>query len=1090
MNELDTYQSTVNSFYLAFYGRPADPAGLKFWTEQLANNDGDHRAIIDAFATSREAQVRFGDDTPAERIAEIYQQLFNRAPEQSGVDYWADVVAQGKASLADVAIEILSGAQGTDKGLLDLRQQAVDAFTVQVEESGSDYAGYSSIEAARVLVRAVTPGASQEDIAQLVKATVAFADIAANNPAVIDAIATGSSLLALFDTARGTADPVVLAQALADVAKAAAGSPATLESLLRGGGMAQVLKVMPADATLQDVVVALAQGGLPAAIEVVYPSAPSTPAPSGVTLKFLSVDQGPDDSVNDAVTNQQVVDVKFGYTGELRPGQGFQYSTDGQNWTDIAAVDRVITIKHLDLLDLGKEEGGLEYRMGIMEVIGDLVTTVQVRVIDANKNPVKTLAQKITYDTTGPSGDLSFVRIEGKADGALVTDQDSASVTFTIDERDGGIVQWRLKGDDGWTNVDKIGGNGHFTLEGIDLREADPTVEVRVIDAAGNVGDTISRTIDGPFAANLTATPTVNGLTITSPIAGSLALGPSPLFSTDKDGGAIKGTVTVGQQQFESAGTLSVMPIGGGTPLADPSGRVYHFGTAKGELLSGITHQWGFGGNDTLRGTKGDDFLSGGDGDDEILSYGGSDVISGGAGGDTITLVKDGVSSTLLYEAGDTLTGEFLNGGSIAGMDQISGAEAGDVLSILGFDGSAVQSVGKGYLTTTADGQAAVVRGSVTSSGGFETDLKGTAYLLQWTQDATINSLLFTDYASNGGPSLTFKGSAITLAKMPVASNVYNVQFGFEAGVDTTFTLVSMPDQAKPVATTVNGLLADGEFILTDVRSGQQATEYTDGPGFGVKDGGVVQLDGTLAAGIYRMAWDGETFATAGGTLAANQVTFAGGVSGKVVVPGFTIFSELKLKDGISGNDNSPFNFLYRSTAGTSAELVTGYNADVVIADEGAVNVVYNDVNISAQDLILGFGVDDRITLGGDAQLGLEKHANGKLEWAAEGDVVEILEMTEAASIALDATFVVDHLAQEGSLTLEALNGRLNLETMKAGDSLLILAKDASSDAAILLYYTEQDGNGEINADEATLLAAFVDGVPTMEQITLVGLPD
>lgn len=134
------------------------------------------------------------------------------------MDYWAEVVAQGHASLAGVAIEILRGAQGTDKGLLDLRQQAVDAFTTLVETSGSDYAGYSSIEAARVLVRAVTPDASQADIAQLVKATVAFADIATNNPAEIDAIATG--LLALFDTARGKADPVILAQALASVAAA------------------------------------------------------------------------------------------------------------------------------------------------------------------------------------------------------------------------------------------------------------------------------------------------------------------------------------------------------------------------------------------------------------------------------------------------------------------------------------------------------------------------------------------------------------------------------------------------------------------------------------------------------------------------------------------------------------------------------------------------------------------------------------------------------------------------------------------------------------------------------------------------------
>jgi len=30
------YNSTVQGFYLSYYGRPADPAGLTFWTGQLA----------------------------------------------------------------------------------------------------------------------------------------------------------------------------------------------------------------------------------------------------------------------------------------------------------------------------------------------------------------------------------------------------------------------------------------------------------------------------------------------------------------------------------------------------------------------------------------------------------------------------------------------------------------------------------------------------------------------------------------------------------------------------------------------------------------------------------------------------------------------------------------------------------------------------------------------------------------------------------------------------------------------------------------------------------------------------------------------
>lgn len=280
MSTLSTYDSTVNSFYLAFYGRPADPAGLKYWSQQLANNNGDFSSIVDAFANSEEALTRFGSASTADRITDIYSQLFNRTPDTDGMAYWMNAINKGQASMADVALSILRGARGSDATLSQLRQQAADAFTAEVEASGAQYDGYASIEAARVLVRAVTPNATQADLDTLVKSAVSFADTATKTPKVVEAIAVNTTLLALFDTARGTGDPVALAQALSDTAKAAAGDPVTLESLLRGGGMDKVLKVMPVAATLKDVVAALGKGGLPAAVEVVYPTAPvETPEP-------------------------------------------------------------------------------------------------------------------------------------------------------------------------------------------------------------------------------------------------------------------------------------------------------------------------------------------------------------------------------------------------------------------------------------------------------------------------------------------------------------------------------------------------------------------------------------------------------------------------------------------------------------------------------------------------------------------------------------------------------------------------------------------------------------------------------------------
>ncbi|WP_313167957.1 DUF4214 domain-containing protein [Massilia oculi] len=430
MSTFSTYDSTVNSFYLAFYGRPADPAGLKFWSEQLANNNGELGAITQAFATSEEAQVRFGTDSVNERIAEIYQQLFNHTPDTDGLAYWTEVVEQGRASMADVAIAILKGAQGSDATLSQLRQQAVDAFTAQVEAGGTEYSGYASIEAARILVRAVTPDATTADLDVLVKAAVSFADTATKTPQVVEAIAVNTTLLALFDTARGTKEPVALAKALADTAKAAAGDPVTLESLLRGGGMDKVLKVMPTKATLQDVVDALGSGGLPAAVEVVYPTAPSTPSiPSptfSLELSFGAVTQDKFDlNFRDNITNQSTADVTFTYVGrDLRPGQHFEYSLDGVNYTDknieTSAETNTVVLKgvqlgypqHITTFVGGSPDVSVttpEQTLPILPTLPTLpnvpnldpfnkVTTIYLRAADSSGAHTTPLVQKIVYD--------------------------------------------------------------------------------------------------------------------------------------------------------------------------------------------------------------------------------------------------------------------------------------------------------------------------------------------------------------------------------------------------------------------------------------------------------------------------------------------------------------------------------------------------------------------------------------------------------------------------------------------------------------------------------------------------------------------
>ncbi|WP_306392884.1 Ig-like domain-containing protein [Telluria beijingensis] len=501
MSTFSTHDSTINSFYLAFYGRPADPAGLKFWSTQLAANNGDMGAIVDFFAASEEARVRFGTDSVADRITEIYSQLFNRAPDAEGMAFWTNAIEQGHASLADIAMSILGGAQGSDATLSQLRKQAADAFTAKVEADGTEYSGYASIEAARILVRAVTPDATREDLDTLVDAAVSFADTATKTPEVVEAIAVNTTLLALFDTARGVKEPVALAKALADTAMAAAGDPVTLESLLRGGGMDKVLKVMPAKATLQDVVDALGTGGLPAAVEVVYPSTPSLPPAPSYKLSFVSVTEGKDDDHGkadakaDNVTREKYVDVTFGYRGnDLASGQKYEYRINGGEWTggeqhiQVDTNANTVVLKHIDLSQgiapIGPKSIGI---MGAGPV-EDLLSNIELRAVRSDKSVIDAVTQQIVYDHYAAQPWVA-VTVDDKADLHFDGRWFTRIPQLIVEEiEQGATVEYSLVTNQ--HNRTPVPHQTEWSSKLPDLSEdGEYTILVRQIDVAGNISD-------------------------------------------------------------------------------------------------------------------------------------------------------------------------------------------------------------------------------------------------------------------------------------------------------------------------------------------------------------------------------------------------------------------------------------------------------------------------------------------------------------------------------------------------------------------------------------------------------------------------
>lgn len=490
------YASAVHSFYLAYYGRPADPAGLAFWTAQLENANGEFGVIIDAFSTSAEAEVRFGTSDVSARITRIYEELFDRAPDSAGLAWWTNAIEQGHMSMADAAIGIMRGARQEDAVLAQLRQQAAERFTAEVANSGIGYDGYAAIEAARVLAKAVKPAIGAAEMEAMVKATAKLVDIAHGHPAVIEALALGTTLVKLFDTARGQAEPLELVRTLADTAEVAAGNPATLESLLRGGGMSKVLQAMPSKATLADVVKALADGGLPAAVEVVYPTPAPPPAPLfSIAFQFKGVTQGEGDTVVDHVTRADKADVDFSYTGRLKAGQSLEWSTDGRAWSKdgITLLSGSATVR-IGGVDLTRGE---PVEAPGAPIQADLATTVRVRVVDPSGKTSIPFAKQIVHD-----------RHVGKL--TLALDEDTAGLYGKPDDgitSKGAYHVVEALDADGHVEYSTTGNDGDWSRDKPAASDGPNTIHVRQVDAAGNVSEATSLSFE--LEAALPARPSL-----------------------------------------------------------------------------------------------------------------------------------------------------------------------------------------------------------------------------------------------------------------------------------------------------------------------------------------------------------------------------------------------------------------------------------------------------------------------------------------------------------------------------------------------------------------------------------------------------
>jgi len=152
--------SKVQQLYVAYYGRAGDPAGVDFWATTLDANGGNVSEMINQFGNSDEYTNGIGTGSVTEQVTSLYQQMFNRAPETAGLEFWVSEISSGKRTLGEVAVAIAESALSDDATILANKVTVAEHFTAQISTTGASYEASNITEVQAIILSVTTESSS------------------------------------------------------------------------------------------------------------------------------------------------------------------------------------------------------------------------------------------------------------------------------------------------------------------------------------------------------------------------------------------------------------------------------------------------------------------------------------------------------------------------------------------------------------------------------------------------------------------------------------------------------------------------------------------------------------------------------------------------------------------------------------------------------------------------------------------------------------------------------------------------------------------------------------------------------------------
>jgi trimeric autotransporter adhesin len=156
------YSEAIQRLYVAYFNRPADPAGLDYWEKAVAAANGSTTAVSSAFASSSEYQTAYANLDYEHVVNQVYVNLFGHGADAAGLDFWVKALSGKAMTVSDAVTQIAGGAQGGDQVAFQSKTKAAAAFSGALDtvQEALSYSGDRPIQIAKAFLAGVTDDAT------------------------------------------------------------------------------------------------------------------------------------------------------------------------------------------------------------------------------------------------------------------------------------------------------------------------------------------------------------------------------------------------------------------------------------------------------------------------------------------------------------------------------------------------------------------------------------------------------------------------------------------------------------------------------------------------------------------------------------------------------------------------------------------------------------------------------------------------------------------------------------------------------------------------------------------------------------------